>query len=133
VKVFHRVIVAAAVVVCAVASANCSKKVGSLVHVVYPEVAGAPVINMLRVKWGMNDLAREVLRPGQEITAVLVRSRFHSRANLLYTLENPEHSAVLEEPGALWMLDASSGMLGFIVCAAGVHLLRKSTQSRRES
>jgi hypothetical protein len=62
-----------------------------------------------------------------------VSYRVGDAVNVVYAPESPANSAVLEEPGALWMLDASSGMLGVGLCAAGVCLLRKSHMSRRES
>jgi hypothetical protein len=71
---------------------------------------------------------RTIVFPGNGF----VSHRVGDTVDVLYTPENPEHSAVLEETGALWMFDASSGMLGLVVCAAGVYLLRKS-DSRRGS
>lgn len=85
-------IMAAAAVCCLVASASCSLKDGSLVHVVYSDLVGAPVLNRLRVLWGMDDLAREVMTPGEEITGVLDPKGGGGPMTVLWTIDGEQYS-----------------------------------------
>jgi hypothetical protein len=71
---------------------GCSQKSGSVVRVVYPEVVGAPVIRTLRVKWGLDDLAREVLMPGEEITGVLDPKGGGGPMTVVLTIDGYQHS-----------------------------------------
>lgn len=61
-----------------------------------------------------------------------VSHRVGDAVDVLYAPENPGHSALLEEPGALWMFDVSTGVLGFGAFAAGLYLLRRPAPGKRD-
>jgi hypothetical protein len=48
-----------------------SRTGGSYVRVIYPEVAGAPVISSLRVLWVGEKMAGERMHPGDEISGMM--------------------------------------------------------------
>jgi hypothetical protein len=62
-----------------------------------------------------------------------VSHRVGDAVDVLYAPENPGRSAVLEEPGALWLFDASTGVLGFAAFAIGIFLLRTTAPAKKAS
>jgi hypothetical protein len=55
-----------------------------------------------------------------------VSHRVGDAVTVVYHADNPGGSAVLDEPGALWMFDVATGTLGLGALAAGLFLLRRA-------
>ena len=118
-------------------------------------VAGVATLMMVAFSvWGTSRLVRHGLRAKGIVTALyagtshpkvefvardgttfvfpgngFVSHRVGDAVTVLYAAENPGPSAVLEEPGALWMFNVSTGMLGLGAVAAGLYLLRRAEQN----